>query len=243
MLPTKKSSPITALKEYLILLYGVPKIGKTTLAAQFDDPLFLSLEPGTKSLSVYSQPIRNWKDFTESVTDLKKDKRFGTVIIDTFAKLHDHCMDFVSKTLGVDHPSDAPYGKGFNMMDQEFNKWMNALTATGRGVVLLCHEDVKDIEQRDGTTQTMIIPKASKQARDYINRCVDLVAYYSVGKDTLRYVRVLGTKDILAGNRIDGHFVGITKFSAGNSPQEAYKAFLKAFNTTRTPAKPSFSFK
>lgn len=231
MLPTKKSEILTDLKEYLILIYGIPKAGKTTLAAQFDDPLFLGLEPGTKSLSVYRVEIKNWKNFTSTIEELEQDpKRFKTVVLDTFAKLHDHCVDSVCKSLGVVHPSDAPYGKGFNMVDQEFNKWMNRLTLTGRGVVLLCHEETKDIEQRDGSVQTMVVPKASKQARDYINRCVDLVAYYYFGKDGKRYIRVQGTNEIMAGNRIDGHFTSISKFEVGDSKQQAYKNFLAAFN-------------
>ena len=232
-LPKKKSEILNDLKEYVILIFGIPKVGKTTLAAQFDDPLFLSLEPGTKSLSVYRTEIKKWKNFTETIEELEKEKdRFKTVVIDTFAKLHDLCLEGVCKELGVDHPADAPYGKGFNMVDQEFNKWMNRLTLSGRGIVLLCHEDSKDIEQKDGSVLTMLIPKASKQARDYINRCVDLVSYYYFGKDGKRYIRVQGTNDIMAGNRIDGHFKDISKFFVGNSAKEAYQTFLKAFNNT-----------
>lgn len=242
MLPTKKSKILTDLKEFIILIYGIPKIGKTTLAAQFDDPLFLSLEPGTKSLSVYRTEIKKWKDFTSTIEELEQKKeQFKTIVIDTFAKLHDLCMEAVSKNLGVEHPSDAPYGKGFNAMDQEFNRWMNRLTSTGRGIVLLCHEDSKDIEQPDGTVESMIIPKASKQARDYINRCVDLIAYYYVGKDTNRYIRIQGNRDIMAGNRIDGHFVGLSKFAAGGSAKEAYANFLKAFNNSSPRPTPGIS--
>jgi phage nucleotide-binding protein len=237
-LPTKKSEILTELKDYLVLLYGLPKTGKTTLAAQFDEPLFLELEPGTKSLSVYRQPVKKWKMFTETVEELDKEKnRFKTVVIDTFAKLHDLCQEAVCKELGVEHPADAPYGKGFNMVDQEFNRWMNRISLTGRGVILICHEDSKDVEQRDGSVKNMVVPKASKQARDYINRCVDLVAYYHYGKDGQRYIRIQGNDEIMAGNRIDGHFLGLTKFPVGNSAKSAYQAFIRAFNNEKVEKK------
>jgi len=238
-LPTKKSEILTDLKSYLVLIFGLPKTGKTTLAAQFDDPLFLELEPGTKSLSVYRKPIKKWKTFIETVDDLEKEKgRFKTVVVDTFAKLHDLCQEHVCKELGVDHPADAPYGKGFNMVDQEFNRGMNRITMTGRGIVLICHEEAKDVEQRDGSVKNMVVPKASKQARDYINRCVDLIAYYHYGKDGKRYIRVQGNDEIMAGNRIDGHFLNVRKFYAGESAREAYKNFLAAFNNKKEGSKP-----
>ena len=47
-LPTKKSKIESDLSKYSILLYGKIKIGKTSLAAQFPDALFLMTEPGGK---------------------------------------------------------------------------------------------------------------------------------------------------------------------------------------------------
>jgi hypothetical protein len=230
ILPVKKSVPETDLKKYLILIYGRPKIGKTTLAAQFEDPLFLCFEPGAKSLALYKQDISDWSDFREVVSALKKEDRFQTVIIDTLGPAYDRCLTWVSKQNGVEHPSELAYGKGWNAVETEFNEQINKIAATGRGIVLISHSDDKDIEQWDGTMKSMIAPDLPKQAMRFVDRSVDLIAYYNYREDGQRYIRVKATEEIMAGNRIEGHFEGISRFWAGNSAKEAYQQFLLAFN-------------
>lgn len=230
LLPTDKSVPETDIKKYLILIYGKPKIGKTTLAAQFDDPLFLMFEGGAKSLSVYKTDINKWEDLKDVISELKKTSRYKTVVLDTYARAYELCMDYVCKEMDIDHPTDAGYGKGWDYLRREFVTQIGQLTVSNRGVILLCHATEKDIEQPDGTVKTMTAPDCSKQAMALLNREVDLYAYYYYGQNGKRYIRVKATDDVVAGNRINGHFGGISKFSAGSSPEEAYTNLINAFN-------------
>ncbi|HOK47887.1 MAG TPA: AAA family ATPase, partial [Bryobacteraceae bacterium] len=59
-LPTKKTPPRANLGDYSILIYGPTKIGKTTLASQFPEALFLATEPGLNALEAYQIPITSW---------------------------------------------------------------------------------------------------------------------------------------------------------------------------------------
>lgn len=229
-LPTKKSVPENDLKKYLILIYGRPKIGKSTLAAQFEDPLFLCFEPGTKSLSLFKKDISNWKTFKTVVEDLEKEDRFKTVVIDTFGPMYDRCLEWVSQKNGVEHPSELGYGKGWNAVEMELNGELSKLAKTGRGIILISHADDKDIESWDGTTKSMTAPDLPKQAQRFVDRSVDLVAYYYYREGGKRYIRVKATEEVMAGNRIESHFEGISKFSAGEDSKSAYKNFIDAFN-------------
>ena len=45
-LPTTKTKPTTDLAKQSILLYGVPKLGKSSFASQFPEARFFECEPG-----------------------------------------------------------------------------------------------------------------------------------------------------------------------------------------------------
>lgn len=235
MLPTKKSEPENELKKYTILIYGRPGVGKTTLASQFDDPLFFMFEGGAKSLSIFKEPVVSWKKFVQKIDELKTEKHtFKTVVMDTFARAYDLCQEHVCKEMGIDHPTDAPYGKAWSAIKTEFRRQMSRLTAMDVGLVLICHTKDKEIEMLDGTMKTMTAPETSNQSLDFVNQEVDLVAYYFYTGKGNRRIRVAATEDIIAKNRIDGHFLGIQEFAAGTSAQSAYQAFINAFNNKIT---------
>lgn len=242
-LPLKKSTPVESLSQYLILIYGKPGIGKTTLAAQFEDPYFLMFEAGAKALSLYQDKINSWKRFLKKIKELESEPdRFKTVVLDTYARAYELCMEYVCADMGIDHPTDAGYGKAWNAVDREFTSAMSRLSLSGRGTILICHSTEKEIEQPDGSERQMIVPDATKQAMKFLDRSVDLYAYYYYAKNGRPWIRIKGTEEVIAKNRIDGHFEGISKFEAGNSAREAYRNFMKAFNTTKAKEKKSFSF-
>lgn len=70
-----------------VLLYGAPKVGKTTFASSFPKNLFLSTEQGTNALpSVYAVNIENWSAFKRILSQLKKEEvqeKYNTITIDT----------------------------------------------------------------------------------------------------------------------------------------------------------------
>lgn len=248
-LPKTKSTPESDLSKYLILLYGKPGIGKTTLAAQFDDPYFLMFEAGSKALSLYKDSIPTWKRFKKKILELEESDRFKTVVMDTYARAYELCMEYVCEDMGIDHPTDAGYGKAWNAVDREFTSAMSRLSLSGRGTILICHATEKEIEQPDGSDKEMITPDSTKQAMKFLDRAVDLAAYYYYGANEKRYIRIKGTENVYAKNRIDGHFEGLSKFNAGSDAKTAYKKFMLAFRNKLEvqmeggKVKPSFSFK
>lgn len=229
-LPTEKSEPIDDLREYVTLIYGKPGTGKTTLAAQFESPLFLMCEPGAKSLSIFKKDISSWKKLVKTIDELETEEHtFKTVVLDTFPAAFEMCQKRVCSLNGWDHPQDGPYGKGWSAVYNEFSFQMTRLLSM-TGVVFIAHAGEKDIEQLDGTVKTQVAPDMTGQAMKFISRIVDVIAYYYYAKNGKRYIRIGATDSIMAKNRIDGHFEGITKFDAGLSAKEAYRNFVNAFN-------------
>ena len=73
-LPSKRTSGIVKLSKIRMLIYGPPKIGKTTVLTGFPGLIIAATEKGYESYKVYAQDIESWEDFKEFV-DLVMDYR------------------------------------------------------------------------------------------------------------------------------------------------------------------------
>ncbi len=79
------------LKGYTILLYGAPKVGKTTMASKFDKALLLGFEAGYLTIpGIMALPINSWAEFKSVLKQLKTDeghKAYSNIIIDTVSNI------------------------------------------------------------------------------------------------------------------------------------------------------------
>lgn len=203
-LPTKKSVPKVNMEEYTILLYGSPKIGKTTFCSQFDEPLFILTEAGTNALSVYEARVNTWLEFKLLLKDISDAVNAGkfiqkTIVIDTFDNLCTLCTDHVMKEAGVAHPSDLGFGKGYELCKREMSKALNFLSLLPTGLILTSHEKIEEVKTRT-SVYNKALPSANSTYRKLVLGMSDLILYAHtvqvVDKETRipREVRVLETK-------------------------------------------------
>jgi hypothetical protein len=215
--------------DYTTLLFGEKKIGKTSLAAQFPDAMFMMFEPGGKALSLYQEAVEDWKTAKRFVKLLHKDKRFRYVVVDTADQAFKRCSKHICAKLGIEHPSDEGYGKGWEALRNEFDNWVIDLIACRKGIMFISHATEKEISKRDGIKYHKILPTMSNQARDVLEPVVDLWLYYGY-RGEKRTLTVRGSDHIGAGHRLTNHFKGVRSISMGTSPEEAYKNFMDAFH-------------
>jgi hypothetical protein len=107
-LPTTKTKPTTDLAKQSILLYGVPKLGKSSFASQFPEAMFFECEPGLNHLEVFKLPTYSWEAFLEACKLLAKgDHNFKTIVIDTVDNAFKMCSDYVGTNGGAVDPATA----------------------------------------------------------------------------------------------------------------------------------------
>jgi len=234
-LPEEKSVPREDLGDYTVLLYGEKKIGKTSLAAQFPEALFMMFEPGGKGLSIYQQPITNWSEFKEYVRLLKGTDRFKLVVIDTVDIAYDRCLTWVGKREGFVHPNDAnDFGKSWQLVMKEFQSVIYDLIGTGRGVLFTSHSKETEFTEASGAKYNKVVPTMSGQVQKFVTGFVDIIGYYGYYGNE-RYLTIRGSDAVEAGHRVDGRFMTpdgdrVSAVPMGDSPQEGYSNILKAFN-------------
>jgi hypothetical protein len=233
-LATTMSEPSDSLDQYSILLFGAKKIGKTSLASMFPGAYFLSTEPGTKALSVYKTDIHDWRTFRAAVKAIRKDTRFQNTVVDTVDLAYTFCNKYVCDQLGIDHVSEADWGKGWAGVREEFEAVMrDLLAAPNKGTILISHATEKEIKRRDGSKYDRIQPTMANIAREICEAMVDIWAYYDYD-GSRRVLTIRGDDHVTAGHRLQDRFQWqgreVVTIDMGTTKEQGFKNFFAAFN-------------
>jgi hypothetical protein len=178
VLPTERSTPSGSLWDKTILLYGPPKIGKSTLVSEFGDVLFADTEGGLGELAVFKVGVTGWLDFLDfCAAAVENRKTHPMVAIDTLGRLGLYCSEYTNKRLGISHESDADYGKGWHVRRGEMERALAKLAATpDLGVILIAHAQDVEIKQRNRTI-TKTVPELDTGTRRVALGLADLILY------------------------------------------------------------------
>lgn len=208
ILPTEKTKKKTSPFDYITLVYGEPKIGKSEACSRIPNALFIPTEPGIKNLSVYATDMpTTWVEFMNIAKELKDGKHnFETIIIDTIDGMYQLCAEHICKLNGWGHESDLDYGKGYARVKLELMRVLKKLAALPVGLVLVGHSKEKEVKTRTGTFDRVTLC-FSGSIEEAITAFVDIALYChveDVDDKKVRLVRSIGTNEYFAGGRI--HF-------------------------------------
>jgi hypothetical protein len=238
MLPTAKTQPKPNLADLTVLVYGQTKIGKSTFCAEGQDALFLATEPGLNSLSVFQTPIQSWDDLLNACAEITEGKHpFKTVIVDTIDNAYKFCTDYIVKKYKIEHESDLGYGKGYALVNNEFQRVLTKLAFLPYGLFLISHAKEIEVDTRTGK-YVRVVPTLPDKARKIVLGMVDQVLFCDLELETAEdgtksVHRVIRTKPSLyyeAGDR------------TGRLPETIeldFRKFLDAFNSAGAPPKPA----
>ncbi|KKN74283.1 hypothetical protein LCGC14_0392220 [marine sediment metagenome] len=248
-LPKKLSKVSDDINDYLILIHGEKKIGKTTLALQEPGVLLLTFDPPQKALRVLQRHVGTWPALTKYVGLLmkeakKKDFPYKRIVIDGVDIAYRLCQDYVCAKLGVEHPRDEAYGKGWDMLKHEFAKYIDKVLALPCGVWFICHSRWQEVETRSGPKVSKLVPLLKSGAEEIVAGKVDgWFAYDYIG--TQRILIIQGDERTGAGHRMSEHAKHfqtpegkrVKEIPMGSSPKEAYRNLLSAFDNKQEHTK------
>ena len=229
-LPTEASKPVTELGKQTILLYGSPKLGKSSFASKAPGSLFFECEPGLNHLEVFKVPTYSWEAFLEACKLVAKgDHNFKTIVIDTVDNAFKMCSDYVCAKHGIEYEGDMGHGKGWALVKNEWHRVLTRLASLPYGLILISHAVDKTIETRTGE-YTKTQPSLPDRARNVVLGLVDIILYGdsiakkdATGNVTIeRVVRTKPHPTYEAGDRT-GRLPELLPFD--------YEQFMKAFNS------------
>lgn len=163
------------------VIYGTEGIGKSTFASMFPSPAFIDTEGSTKNMDVDRYLVSDWSDILKAVEEVKREKVYKTVVIDTADWAETRCADFVCRNAGKKGIEDFGYGKGYTYLQEEFQKLLNLLDeliADGINVVITAHAKMRKFEQPDemGAYDRWEM-KLTKQVAPMVKEWADMVLF------------------------------------------------------------------
>lgn len=153
------------LSGYITYIYGTPKVGKTSLAAEADDCLLLACERGYNAIpGIIAQDVTSWGDFKKIYKQLKQPEvkaKFKVLIVDTVDIAAKHCTKYICSQQNITELADLPYGRGYQLMRNEFEDMFVSLTQMGYAIIFIGHAQDAIFTRPDGSEYTKIIPSLS----------------------------------------------------------------------------------
>ena len=209
LLPTEPTPPKTDMSAFNFIIYGPPKIGKTTLASHFPDAVFLATEDGQNALECFRVGLDSWPRFLDACGELMAGKHpFNTVVVDTVDNLWGLCQRFICEKRGIEHESELPYGLGSELIRAEFFRALTKLSMLPYGLVFISHALTREITTRTGKYDR-VIPSFKEREQGRLLGMADFILYCNLvvvpdGDGTPQAHRVIRTKTsetYVAGDR------------------------------------------
>jgi len=123
----------------VMLLYGAPKVGKTTALSQLEDCLIIDTEDGANMVEGYIETANDREDFINILKEAKDGHDYKYVAIDTIDKIAMWAENTVCQEEGVSAVSDLAFGKGFGMVREKVLNTVNALKSIFPHVIIIGH--------------------------------------------------------------------------------------------------------
>jgi len=141
---TEQSKPLP-----IFLIYGVPKVGKTTLASEFPNPIYLNT-PGESAPVGVKVSTPGEIDSFESVMGIfgelySEDHDRKTVIVDSLDGLEPYMWAEACRRNGWSSIEEPGYGKGYIAVDsvwREYIRAIEALAKKGIMIVQIAHHEI-----------------------------------------------------------------------------------------------------
>lgn len=180
-MPIVKKNDVLPERPVIIVLYGVPGSGKTSVATTADNPLLIDCDRGADRAVQRCDTImaKCWKDI-DSERESMKD--YKTIVVDTAKSMID---DYLSQyAIDNNYKLKTNTLKRFGQMGEDFKEFVNFLRSNGSDIVFICH----DKETADGDV-IKHSPDCTGQSKDLLVRIADQVGYVFIqnGKRSISF--------------------------------------------------------
>jgi hypothetical protein len=168
-----------------IVIYGVPGIGKTSLAAEFPDPIFIQTEEGAGNLELTTfaaEPLTSFAEVDEAIELLLTgDHGYRTAVLDSLDWLEpivwaETCRG--NKWQSIEEPG---FGKGYAIADVTWRYLLTRLNLLrdqrGMTLILLAHEEVKTFADPERDSYDRYRLRLHKRAAEMVVENADVVGF------------------------------------------------------------------
>ena len=227
----KTSQPIVAIEPKLLVLYGPPKCGKTTIISQLPNCLLVDCEDGSDYVPGLKIKITTIAELKELAATIAKEPTppYRYVAIDTIDAIESLC-----ETLATQMYKMTPIGKSFTgrsvlLLDHgagylwlriAFNNILDIIRAMAPRIILIGHIRDKYLTEKEGSGVSSKDLDLTGKIRSIVCSKADAIGYVARNKQGVLTITFKTTEEITCGSR-SSHLRGqVFEFI---NPEEAWK--------------------
>lgn len=199
-------------------IYADSYVGKSTFVDKFDNVLFINTDGNTDNTESPFVLVRDeksregrllkvkhgWETFIEIIDSLEtQENTFETIAIDLVEDLRELCRTYVFAKYDWEHESDGSFGKGWQMVNTEFNNAIKRLKGLGYQIVFISKEKREEIKLRNNTVRTTFEPNIDNKTANVLSGTVDLTIRAFIDDDGVRKLRLQKVQNEFGGGRFN----------------------------------------
>jgi len=209
MLPKVKSE-VKRQNPKILLLYGKPKIGKTTMLANLENNLIIDLEQGTHFVETLSVEVNNLTELKQVTTEIEQAKNpYKYITIDTVTMLQDMVLGYAGRLYkdtvqGKNWQGDSvitlPNGGGYYYLQRAFFNVIDDICTLAENIILVGHLKDKLINKAGEEVSASEIDLTGK-IKSLLSAKADAVGYI-YRKENQNIINFKPTDEVVCGTRI-----------------------------------------
>lgn len=223
-LPTTKTAALRKSPRYL-LIYGPPKVGKSTILSQLEDNLILDLEEGTDYLEALKLKVKGIAEYQQVCEKIcsQTPRPYKYVSIDTIDKLEEWAeelatINYKSSAIGKNFTGKSvlslPNGAGYLHLRNAFQELVQQAYPLARNVIFVGHVRDKMLETQGREVSTKDLDLTGK-IRTIMCSIVDAIGYIARDKTGNLGINFKTSETIACGSRCE-HLMGQAFWFEGN---------------------------
>ncbi len=180
ILPTTKS-PATRKSPQMTVIYGPPKIGKTTVMSELEGNLIVDIEDGADFIEALKIKANNWEKLQavcQAIRDNGRPYKYGT--LDTASRMEEwaekeatrrYKLMPIGKTFRGQSVLELDHGAGYLHLRNAFTDMIMCVKSTFPNVIFVCHLRDKMLAGKEAKSNTEV---ASKDL-DLTGKCKQII--------------------------------------------------------------------
>ena len=134
-----KKRKVVSVNPSIMLLYGAPKVGKTTMLSQLDKCLIIDTEKGSHMVEGHIVEVNSREDLIEVLKKANGGHDFRYIALDTIDKIVDWAEKAVIAEHDVQALADLSFGKGYALVRDKVMNTIKAFKGICEGLILVGH--------------------------------------------------------------------------------------------------------
>lgn len=209
-LPTTKIPAETQDPKYLIL-FGLPKVGKTTILSTLDNNLILDMENGSTYVDALKLKINNLKDLKEAIKAIKQaGKPYKYITIDTITaveemakplaiNMYQNSPSYSAKYAEVTDIALLPNGQGWGFLRTAIETIIDLVASATDNLIICGH--VKDTALNEGIDGTVKDLDLTGKVKRILSARSDAIGFVHRDDDSNLCINFGQNGEVLTGAR------------------------------------------